>query len=329
MTDLAPPPRRDLPPDRHELRRAHLLTELAPPAAAPRRASRARAAATAVAALGLAFGTALAIAVAPGTGPRPGPSGPPPMANAAAVDVLNRASRAAAAGPVLHPRPDQFFYFESKQYQDGTTELRRAWFPVDTRSAGLVRNSETEDGMWVCEGNEAWQERETAAGAAGRPVPVDLANPPADCGNRDVRVRGLPSDAAEMRRWLYRNSDGDNPPDVQAFVTVGDTIRERYVPPETLSVLFAAAARIPGVTVARGVTDPAGRTGVAVGVTWRGVRHELIFDAGTYAFLGERQVVGTASTRRPEDAPGEPGEVLYASAELRTAVTDRAGQIPE
>ncbi|MFD0900266.1 CU044_5270 family protein [Actinomadura sediminis] len=336
MNDLAPPPRRDLPPGRHQVRRAHLLTELADSGAAPARSPRPRRAAVAVAAFGLAFGTAVAIAVAPGGSPPAGPS-PSATLNVGAVEVLNRASRAAAATPVLRPRPDQFFYFESKQYQYGRTDLRRAWFSVDGSRAGLIRNSETDDGVWTCAGNAAWKERENAAIETGRPLPVDPADAPADCGNGDVRVRGLPSGVAEMRRWLYRHSNGDNPPDVQAFITVGDTIRERYVEPETLSVLFAAAAGIPGVTVIRDVTDLAGRAGIAVGQTWQGVRHELIFDAETYAFLGEREIVDMKGTWRPpgasaspgaEDVPGEHGDVLYAAAEIRMAVTDRAGQIP-
>jgi DNA-directed RNA polymerase specialized sigma24 family protein len=49
------------------------------------------------------------------------------------------------------------------------------------------------------------------------------------------RKKTLPTDATATRTWLYRNGQGGNPPDVQAFRTVGDTLRESYVPPRSLS----------------------------------------------------------------------------------------------
>ncbi|QXJ23183.1 CU044_5270 family protein [Actinomadura graeca] len=345
MNDLAPPPRRDLPAGRHEARRAHLAGELAAarrPRGLPFRFSGRRLVFGGVTAAGLAAAVT-AVLLVPGDGKERGPV----VMNAAATEVLNRASRAAAARPGLHPRPDQFLYFESRDYQaaemgSGGLERpqsghRRAWFSVDGSRAGLIRNS-GDEGIWLCEGSGELAKREAAASAEGREPPIDLAHPPTGCRNDDVRLTGMPDNVEAMRRWLFDHRNGQNPPAVQAFITVGDTIRERYVQPRTLSVIFAAAARIPGVTVTRGVTDLLGRKGIAVGQTWQGHRQELIFDAATYAFLGERTLVdgqgapppgATASPGTGDGGgTGAQGSVVYASAEVRMAVTDRAGQIP-
>ncbi|MFC6936971.1 CU044_5270 family protein [Actinomadura yumaensis] len=342
--------RRDLPAGRHEARRAHLMSELS----APRRSFRSRAYRRRVvfgglAAGGLAAGVAVAVVVPAGSGHRA-----PALVNVGATEVLTRASRAAAARPDLRPRPDQFLYVESRVYQrpgpdpkvePGQAGVRRAWQSIDGRRAGLVRGSGVSGvgggaGSWLCTGSEALRRREIAAIRKGRDLRVDLAHPPTGCRDEPARLSGMPTGVEGMRRWLYERSRGSNPPDVQAFVTVGDSIRERYVEPRTLSLLFAAAARVPGVTVTRGVTDMVGRKGVAVGQTWQGVRHELVFDARTYAYLGEREVVDLRSTWRPAGASpspspsgrvgalGEHGALVYASAEVRVAVTDRAGQLP-
>ncbi|WP_067450268.1 CU044_5270 family protein [Actinomadura macra] len=339
MNDLAPPPRRDLPAGRHEARRAHLIGELTA-VSRPYRPRRR------LAFGGLAAGLAAAVTAAllvPGGGRE---DRGPTLVNAGATEVLTRASRAAATRPGLRMRPDQFLYFESKSYQAAGTGAgsqqpeyghRRAWFSVDGRRAGLIRNS-GDVGIWLCSGSAELEKRDAEATARGENLPIDLAHPPTGCRNDDVRLTGMPTGVEAMRRWLFDHRNGQNPPAVQAFITVGDTIRERYVEPRTLSVIFAAAARIPGVTVTRDVTDLLGRKGIAVGQTWQGQRQELIFDARTYAFLGERSLVddsgtsirgsATSTPGRSSGAKGRQGSVAYASAEIRMAVTDRAGQLP-
>ncbi|TDD91343.1 CU044_5270 family protein [Actinomadura rubrisoli] len=339
MNDLVPP-RRDLPQGRHEALRAHLIGEL--PARRGMRHRR-RLAVGGLAAAGLAAAAAVVVLV-----PAGGEDHGPVLTNVGATEVLTRASRAAAARPDLKPRPDQFLYVESRDYQrpgpdpeveEGGAGKRRAWLSIDGRHAGLIRGSENgrkEESTWLCSNSAEGQEG--AANPTSRNPRVDLAHPPTGCRSEGALLTGMPNSVEAMRRWLYKHSHGDNPPDVQAFTTVGDSIREHYVQPRTLSLLFAAAARLPGVTVTRGVTDLAGRKGIAVGQTWQQVRKELIFDARTYALLGERTVVDLQSTWRPSGAspspsgsaraPGKQGTVLYASAELKMAVTDRAGQQP-
>ncbi|MGI5165959.1 CU044_5270 family protein [Spirillospora sp. CA-253888] len=338
MNDLAPPPSRDLPPGRHDARRAHLLEEIT-----TRRGpsafglpSRRRLLFGGLASAALAGGVTAALVLVP-----PG-DGPPQMAQAGAVTVLNRAADAAAAEPELKLRPDQYLYVESKgRYGYGPGPKRhthrQAWLSADGRHAGLIVQKEGGqwERFWSCTSGSGVNGDSRALNPTG---PLDLRNPPTDCKDRPAVRTDLPTGTRAMRDWLYRNSEGENPPDVQAFITVGDTLGEGYLPPGARAAVFRAATTIPGVSARRPVTDLAGRTGVAVGQTWQGIRSELIFDARTYRLLGERTVVDDEDAFRPKGAHAShspdaglklpQGTVTGLEANLRIAVTDRPGQAP-
>ena len=98
-------------------------------------------------------------------------------------------------------------------------------------------------------------------------------------------------------------------------------VREQYLPPATLAALFEAAATIPGTTKVEQV-DLAGRRGIAVSRTDQDFRHDLIFDAKTYKFLGERDVMVGDLKPYPKNA------VTGWTAQLKIAVVDRPGQLP-
>jgi hypothetical protein len=337
MNDQALPQERDLPAGHHAARRAHLMRSITAPA--PTRAVRRRIVIGGLATAGLAAGLAAALVIAPTT--KVGSN--QPIALAGAAQVFTRAARTAAAQPDLKPRPDQFLYAESRVRQaampgqPGWSATRRAWLSADGRHAGLLEADASPGGRrtWLCDGPQG-SKAEIAAKKKGVRPTVDLAHPPVDCTDPPAYKKNLPTDPASALKWLYRNSQGGNPPDVQAFMTVGDTIRESYVSPRALSALFTAAAKIPGVTVGNAV-DSAGRKGLAVGQTWQNLRSELIFDAKTYRLLGERQVVRHDGSFRPSGGKSRPpvaeptlkeGLVLYTSATIRTAVVDKPGQVP-
>ncbi|TNY35710.1 CU044_5270 family protein [Thermomonospora catenispora] len=308
-----PPEPRDMPAGRHAARRAHLMREMTAHAPMRRRRLLPIGAFTAV----LAGGIAAALVIAPATsvGNRP------PAAGAEAAEVFHRAADAAEANPDPAPRPGQFLYVESREVHAAAADhpasvsRRKVWLPADRRGPGLLLSDMGEGGKWgrawLCTNRELSREESSAA------------RPPARCDYHHPVVRtDLPTDPERMHAWLYRNSRGGNPPDVQAFITVGDTLREAYVPPAALSAMFKAAARIPGVTVTDRALDFGGRKGIAVGQTWQGVRHELIFDASTYRLLGERQVVDHDASFRPTGGAtplspsGEPTDL--PSADPRT-----------
>jgi hypothetical protein len=72
---------------------------------------------------------------------------------------------------------------------------------------------------------------------------------------------------------------------------VGDLLRESYASPQLRAALYQVGANLPGVQLIGAAKDKLGGSGIAVAYTNVGIRHELIFDPGTSAPLGERTVV--------------------------------------
>ncbi|GAA2081783.1 CU044_5270 family protein [Actinomadura alba] len=342
MNDQTPPPRQDMPAGHHAARRTHLMSEMT---TRHRRRSGRRVLIGGLTTAALAGGVAAALVIAPTAEVDHEPT----VALAGAPQILDRAAATAAGQPDIKPRPDQFVYVEAKSrqaplrvvagqpVQPGQVTHRRVWLSVNGERAGLLHN-DGEDPTWLCD---------TAPNAKGREpkkLPeVDLTRPPRECHAFPAYRPGLPTDPRTMRSWLYRESRGGNPPDVQAFITVGDTLRESYVAPAAKAAMFKAAATIPGVTVTGDTVDLAGRKGIAVGQTWNRIRHELIFEAKTYRLLGERQVVDHDDTFKPSGGKSAPpksgrapdaigsakeGTVLYTRATLTLTITDKVGQRP-
>jgi hypothetical protein len=82
------------------------------------------------------------------------------------------------------------------------------------------------------------------------------------------------------------------------------------------AALYRAAALIPGVTVVADATDAIGRHGVAVALTYQGVRTEWVFSKQTLLYLGERDInIANGSTN---------GE----SAVLQRGFVNHVGQVP-
>ena len=302
--------RADTPPaDQHTLNRARAAMFRAPAPPKSRLAWRV------VPAAGLAAALAVTgVVLRPGGSAEPPPAaiGPRPVVKplSESAKVLQLAAAEARREPLLPARDDQFVYVEtiisfanSESNGDGTAgkylpaEPRRrwAWLSVDGSQDGLARE----------------------APVTSHTVPSGGDNLSRTDGYRN----DLPTDAKAMRVLLYSAQRGDQSADAGAFKQVGGLLREQYVPPASVAALFDAAATIPGTTVVRQV-DMAGRHGVAVSRTEDGIRSDLIFDARTYHYLGERDVVVGSSPPFPK------GVVIGSTAQLRIAVVDRAGQLP-
>jgi len=233
--------------------------------------------------------------------------------------VLRLAAAEARRDAVLAARPDQFVYVQSlAAWAGGSTDVdgremyippvekdRRIWLSVDGTRTGLLREKVAKPGTPVPRGRSVLTE-----------LPLDAGVP--------AYLRDLPTDPKAMRDWLYRGAvepGKEKSKDTVAFTKVGDTLREQYVPPAAVAALYEAAATIPGNTVTKQV-DLAGRHGIAVSRTDHGVQFDLIFDASTYKFLGERELVVGDSPPFPK------GAVIGWTAQLRVAIVDRAGQLP-
>lgn len=312
-TDFPSPSERDLPPGRHLLLKEHLMTEIrqsgaetpkAPAARRQRRPWLRPALVAGVAAAAVAAG----VLVASPFGGEAAQAGPPSRETVAMLKDI-----AAAAGRREVPkdiRDDQFVYVKTKEsyMSTGSDEesriqpphVREYWQSVDGEHTEMI--NDPLDGF----DNER--------------LPPDLPLVESDAHYRSLQK--LPTDAVNMRDWLYRVASGGESDDQNAFVLVGDLCGS-LMPPRQGAALFLAASKIPGVEVVDDVVDAAGRHGVAVARVDDGERQELIFDKRTKEFLGERQVA-------VEDLPTgfKKGTVTAHTAVLEREIVDKAGARP-
>ncbi|MGW3493770.1 CU044_5270 family protein [Streptomyces sp. NPDC001020] len=341
MTRLLPvPAERDLPGRRHRLLKEHLMREIqqsTDAAAKPWTRHRRRLAFTAIP---LAAGMAVALAVGgvfeqhptagSGSTVASGPSARGTNVTPAAV-LLDRIATVAASKPAPAVRDDQYVYISSKvaysSQSDGPVmrldepHLRQIWLSVDGTRPGLLReNGEDtklgteQKGVTVSEGDGA---------GSGRPVTVKPQGHAAPTLNSPTYryLESLPTDPDALLKKIYDETKGaGSGPDQEAFVTIGDLLREQLAPPKVSAALYKAAAKIPGVTVVGDAVDAAGRHGVAVARVRDGERTEWIFDKHTLEFLGERSVM-LKDTRW-----SKAGQVTATSAVLSRSVTDKPGQ---
>ncbi|MEV6149736.1 CU044_5270 family protein [Nonomuraea sp. NPDC052129] len=238
---------------------------------------------------------------------------------------------AAVSDGELQPRPGQFIMVASDTMYSSFTQTsgkmtrylyrthREIWQSADASADGLLLIAGLKPKP--CPGEPLPEEARKWKGESWMQL--------ASCPDRLAAFRTdyaylstLPDDPAAMRASLYKRqsaqSGGKGEADREAFVSAGDLVRETYMPKAQRDALFEAAKEIPGVRVADGVEDSAGRQGVALGRESQGILEQLIFDRDTHVLLGERQTVVDVK------AAGAPvGSVLALTAQLKVAVGNR------
>ncbi|MEU6999329.1 CU044_5270 family protein [Nonomuraea sp. NPDC046570] len=248
------------------------------------------------------------------------------------------ASVVARGVPELDPKPGQFIVVESEtmhpSYSFGSKETRhlyrtkrKIWQSVDGKANGLLMVEGLEprqypgwpipDDAKDWEGRTSWMEE--------LPACPDLRG---DRRTDYVHVGTLPTEARAMLAHLYEMNEEKkgktrgNPIDERVFESVMALSMETYLPRAQRKALFEAAKEIPGVEVAEGVEDSAGRKGVALGRIQRGVLAQLIFDERTYGFMGQRDtVVDAAQAQAPK------GSLLALTAQTSVSVVDTLPQV--
>ncbi|MGW5579466.1 CU044_5270 family protein [Micromonospora chokoriensis] len=297
-----------LPAMRRQALRHHLMTEIGRPARRSRRMlvlAPAAGVLTVVVAAGVVTqpwapdSAPLVVAVAPGE-------------QAGATLLLNRMADAAVARPGPSSGEGEYVYIRSRgafaELGDGPARLQRVrdrelWIPRFEPGEGLL----VEPRFDV-------------------PVAEVMRQSRLDDVTPNAALVDLPTDPDALLAKLYQEREQrgrGNSRDGAAFTAIGDVLRESLVPPATSAALYRAAAKIPGVEVVRGVTDAAGRRGIAVGHTELDKRDEWIFDERTYAYLGERSYLVA-------DTPDGPaGTVLGTTAVLQRAVVSTLGERPQ
>jgi hypothetical protein len=302
---LPAPAERDLPADRQQALKEHLISELrpagSPPAGRPAPHHRRRPAIIIAAAGTAAVAAATALAVLPGNSSSASP---------AAMRLLAKIATAAAQQPGPRVRDSQFWYIKSwvaYQICNGGSgnncvldkpHQRQIWQSVSSLCVtGLLRES-------------------------GQNTPL-ADTPDVKCPDRgsvhDPTYRflqSLPTDPHALLSLIEREMQGQQPRPEEAFTTIGDLLREAITPPQVSAALYRAAALIQGVTVVADTTDAIGRHGVAVAMTSQGVRSEWIFSKQTLQYLGERDI---------NIADGTTNGI---AAVLQRAFVNHAGQLP-
>lgn len=254
-----------------------------------------------------------------------------------ASEVLDRA--AGAVVEELDPRDDQYVVVKSQtmygSYSMGEKEER--WLYRTNRTIWL-RAEQTGDDygvlrMELLEPREfpGWPIPKQAYEGVGKPELIALANcdggtVPEHLRSDYAAIKKLPVDAEGMRAHLYSAHEPNEKgvqADQSAFTRASDLLRETYVPAPQRKALYQALATIPGVSVAEGARDAAGREGIGVGlVTQAGTRDDLIFDRESFALLGERSEVVDAAV-----AGAPAGSLLASTAQLEVSVADEAPEV--
>jgi len=282
----------------------------------PRRSRRAiLAAAAATAALAIA---ATAIAVTSSGSPSR------PAFDPGAVRLLAQAADAAARQAALRVRDSQYMYIETTAAVTSTAPMElgstpppvprhyhlkliteRVWVPVGKFCGPAYKRSTSANGKTAIETFTG--EKCQGIGSLNDPTYRLL--------------QALPTNPHALLALIYQVERGHGPgPNQEAFVTIGDLLRNTIAPPQVAAALYRAAALIPGVTLIPHATDAIGRHGVAVGRIGPGVdggvREELIFSKATLRLLGERSVIARTGT------------TTGATAIIDRAFVSHYGQIP-
>jgi hypothetical protein len=118
------------------------------------------------------------------------------------------------------------------------------------------------------------------------------------------------------------------PEAVAVFNRVGELLSRSDAPPALRAALYRVASRLPGVELIGETTDPEGRAGVAVGMTYEesgsAVRVLMVFEPDTSVLLAQERILLEPASW--VDAP--PGTRLSFVAYLASGRTDSVDAAP-
>ncbi len=229
-----------------------------------------------------------------GSGESGAPGTSTPRMEVAAVTVLNGAAaweRKQEKDPVV-PRDDQFIYSKRiiKETEQKTGEVKsytdEMWDSVDVSKPSLSMEL----------GREMWEEPAGKGGGVWPPRKwSELKKLPQDPEKLTLAIVSLGSRTDDRSV-----SDLDKLERFEAYWLLGELLKSPVLPQGLRPAAYEALALVPGVRTIPGVKDSAGRTGVGIAHTGRGLSEGryLIFDPSTYEFLGFRDERISASGER-------------------------------
>lgn len=142
-------------------------------------------------------------------------------------------------------------------------------------------------------------------------------------------VEGLPTQDARLLAYLRKQvASEDLPSDVAVFMRIAELLARGDAPSSVRATLFRVASQLPGIELAGGAVDPAGRPGVGVSLTFSDsgadVRVVMIFDDETSLLLGQEHVL----LERASWVDADPGTRLSFTAYLASDRTHSVGNRP-
>jgi hypothetical protein len=250
-----------------------------------------------------------------------------PAVDEGAVRLLAKVAGVAARQPAPHVRDSQYMYVETTA---AVPALRLQPLSKPRPFPRHIHLKMITSRIWAPVDNLCRSGLERGITGNGRVTSstFSLRQPGVKCPNigglNDPTYRllqTLPTSPHVLLAMIYRIERGHGPgPDEEAFVTIGDLLRNTIAPPKVTAALYRAAALIPGVTLVPNATDAIGRPGVAVARIGPGadggVREELIFSRATWQLIGERTVIART------------GVTTGATAIIARAFVDHRGQVP-
>ncbi|WP_435060414.1 CU044_5270 family protein [Streptomyces sp. bgisy060] len=313
---LPPAAYSDPAPGRTEARRRHLMSEIDRQTRSRSSRSVLRPRRRMVLVLGAAMAAgATVVVLGLGSGTTGAPNVPP--ASAASVQVLERAALAASATSQTKVLDGQYVYVKTVGHTSVLSE----------NEAGQMELLREDEGMeqWTSvDGSERTLQRKAGKDKLLPEGPANLNSPTYNF------LASLPTDPHALLKLIRDDAEKNHGagsgsttgPDQEAFVTIGDLLRNGVTPSATTAALYRAAALIPGVDVAPDAVDAAGRRGIAVARVHDGERKEWIFDTSTARLLGERTVL------LKDNAWGKAGTVVTSVALVSSGIVTEAGQTP-
>jgi hypothetical protein len=167
--------------------------------------------------------------------------------------------------------------------------------------------------------------------ASGRPdIPSGASDdifPPGSLAYVDTTA--LPTDTAPLTRALEEDVASQNVPEaVAVFLRTGELLARSDAPPALRAALYRVASRLPGVELIGETTDPEGRTGVAVGMTYEesgsAVRVLMVFEPDTSVLLAQERILLEPASW----VDASPGTRLSFVAYLASGRTDSVDVVP-
>ncbi|MCX5410971.1 CU044_5270 family protein [Streptomyces sp. NBC_00059] len=252
--------------------------------------------------------TATAAAAVAGTVVVATDGGGPRMTALSAAQVLDRAAdryRADGAGTPV-PRDNQYLYAREvytrtpgKGGRRRTTHMDEFWISADgSRPSRYVYDGRIKNQPPLSAHEMMW--------------------PPTEYS----KLEKLPTDPDELLELFTESSSGG----MSTYMDFLMLMRgPRVMPPGLQPAAFEALAKLPGIVLDEDEVDALGRHGI--GVTYPGMSIGLVFEQGTYAYLGLRlEGVRGARTKGTELVGGE--KYIEVRGRVKSGVVDEIGQRP-